>query len=347
MSAAAPTTDAVVDVVAGDGAPLNLVHPQREQAPTRGPVLLVHGAGVRGNIFRAPVGRTLVDVLLDAGYDVWLANWRASIDLPARDWNLDEAAVHDHPALVRAVLEHTGRDTCAAVIHCQGSTSFMMSVVAGLIPEVTTVVSNAVALHPVVPRWSRFKISRIAPLISKVRGGIDPRWGEHAPGRFEAAVVGAVRASHRECGNPVCRMVSFTYGSGFPALWRHENLNDATHDWLKAEFGRVPLTFFAQMARCVAAGHLVSVGNRPELPAGFVAEPPRTSARFVFLRGLRNRCFLPESMTRTFAYFQQHQPGRHGQHAFPAYSHLDVFMGHRADLDVFPTIVRELEHDDP
>ena len=38
-----------------------------------------------------------------------------------------------------------------AVIHCQGSTSFTMSAVAGLVPEVKTIVTNAVSLHPVVP----------------------------------------------------------------------------------------------------------------------------------------------------------------------------------------------------
>ncbi|ONH23960.1 esterase [Pseudofrankia asymbiotica] len=338
-----PTVDEVVEVTASDGLPLNLVHPRREQPPTRGPVILVHGAGVNGNVFRPPTRRTLVDVLLDAGHDVWLANWRASIDLPPTDWTLDQAAVHDHPALVKAVLELTGRDSCQAVVHCQGSTSFMMSAAAGLVPEVTTVVANAVALHPVIPRWSRFKISRLAPPVSLVLDGIDPRWGDGAPRLVEAALVRVVQTFHHECDNAVCHMVSFTYGAGFPALWRHENLNSDTHAWVRTEFGRVPMTFFAQMARCVAAGTLVSVDGFAELPAVFGVEPPTTSTRFVFLRGLRNRCFLPESMRRTYAYFQEHQPGRHRQYALRDYSHLDVFMGRRAAVDVFPIIARELE----
>jgi hypothetical protein len=33
----------------------------------------------------------------------------------------------------------------------------MMSAVAGLLPEITTVVSNAVALHPIVPRLAYLK----------------------------------------------------------------------------------------------------------------------------------------------------------------------------------------------
>ena len=36
-------------------------------------------------------------------------------------------------------------------------------------------------------------------------------------------------------------MVSFTYGTGWPALWSHANLDDATHDWIRGEFAEVPL----------------------------------------------------------------------------------------------------------
>ena len=46
--------------------------------------------------------------MLDAGYDVWLLNWRASIDLPPNEWTLADAAVLDHPAAVRTGLERTG-----------------------------------------------------------------------------------------------------------------------------------------------------------------------------------------------------------------------------------------------
>jgi poly(3-hydroxyalkanoate) synthetase len=104
--------------------------------------LLIHGAGVRANLFRAPVETTLVDVLMASGYDVWLENWRASIDLHPNLWTLDQAAVFDHPQAVRKIVEETGWDQIKAVIHCQGSTSFMMSAVAGLVPQVRTIVSR-------------------------------------------------------------------------------------------------------------------------------------------------------------------------------------------------------------
>ena len=145
------------------------------------------------------------------------------------------------------------------------------------------------------------------------------------------------------CSVSVCKLVSFTYGSGFPALWRHENLNAETHDWIRREFAHVPITFFRQMARCVARGRLVAYEKLPGLPEDYTAEPPQTSARFVFLTGEMSRCFLPESQVRTHAYFSRFRKDFHALHRLPRYSHLDVFIGKSAATDVFPLILRELE----
>jgi len=332
----------VVPFQAGDGRALNLVHVEGEREPTRGPVLLVHGAGVRANIFRAPVDTTLVDLLVDAGWDVWMENWRASVDVEPSPWTLDDAAVLDHPAAVRTVLDQTRADDLKAVVHCQGSTSFTMSAVAGLVPEVSTVVTNAVSLHPVIPPVSRVKMRVATPIMARLTPYLDPSWGLGPPNLVARALVALVRLTHHECDNTVCRMASFTYGTGFPCLWSHANLNDATHEWMKQEFAKVPLTFFAQMARSVVQGHLVPVGSRRELPESFVAQPPQTDARFVFLSGEDNRCFLPESQRRTYRFFEHHRPGHHALHVFPGYGHLDMFMGKQAAADVHPTILEEL-----
>ena len=53
---------------AGDGFECNLINVRGEQEPTKGPVILVHGAGVRANIFRAPVQKTFVEYLVEHGY---------------------------------------------------------------------------------------------------------------------------------------------------------------------------------------------------------------------------------------------------------------------------------------
>lgn len=327
---------------AGDGFTCNVIHVTGERKPVKGPVLLVHGAGVRANIFRAPVETSIVGYLVENGYDVWLENWRSSIDFVPNNWTLDQAAVFDHPAAVETVSRETGSDKIKAIIHCQGSTSFMMSAVAGLTPKVTTIISNAVALHPVVPPWSGFKLRFTLPLLGAITKDLNPHWGVEAPTAAAKMISAMVAATHHECNNAVCKQVSFTYGSGFPALWRHENLNDETHEWLKEEFGSVPLTFFRQMARCVANGHLTSVEGHKELPKEFGVRPPETDARFVFLAGRCNKCFIPESQRRTFEYFESCRKGFHALREFEDYGHLDVFVGKNAARDTYPVILEEL-----
>jgi hypothetical protein len=328
---------------AGDGLQCNLVNVKAEERPPKGPVLVVHGAGVRANIFRAPVETNFVDFLVQQGYDVWLENWRASIDIGPSEWDLDQAAIHDHPKAVETIVKETGYDEIKAVIHCQGSTSFMMSSVAGLVPQVKTIVSNAVSLHPVVPGWSRFKINFALPLVSLGTRYLNPQWGNEAPGVFPKIIRSLVKATHHECNNGVCKQVSFTYGSGFPALWLHENLDDATHEWLRDEFAEVPIRFFNHIKKCIRKGHLVSYQNDRQLPEDFISIPSKTNARFTFLSGKENLCFLPESQVRTYEHFEKMEPGRHTLHLLPDYSHLDVFMGKNAAHDIFPIIAEELE----
>jgi pimeloyl-ACP methyl ester carboxylesterase len=338
-----PIQTRIVPFTAGDGLACNLHHVRGARTPDKGPVLLVHGAGVRANIFRPPVETSFVDYLLAHGYDVWLENWRASIDLPANEWTLDQAALYDHPAAVRKVLDESGARRLKAVIHCQGSTSFMMSAVAGLVPEVTTIVSNAVSLHPIVSWISQQKSRFAVPLVNKLTTYLNPQWGEEAHGFVPRLLQGLVKLTHHECDNGVCRCSSFTYGTGFPVLWRHENLNEAIHDWIRAEFGAVPLTFFRQMARCLDAGHLVAQEQLPGLPSDFTAAAPKTAARFAFIAGARNACFSWQSQQASFDWFERQRRNYHALQVLGDYGHLDVFIGKQAARDTFPILLAELD----
>ncbi|MCE9686112.1 alpha/beta hydrolase [Shewanella sp. AS16] len=340
-----PYDERTVPFITSDGVQLDLLNVRGRERPHRGPVILVHGAGVRASIYRAPVDTNIVDALIEQGYDVWLENWRGSIAFAPNLWTLDQAALYDHPKAVKTILAETGADSLKAIIHCQGSTSFTMSAIAGLLPEVTTIVSNAVSLHPVVPAWSRFKLQYMVPMVQKFIQYLNPHWGVDAPDLPAKLISLLVNLTHHECHNPVCKQVSFTYGSGFPALWSHENLNEETHEWLKEEFGAVPLRFFEQITRCVKRGHLVSVQGFDELPEDYTLAPPKTAARFAFFAGEKNLCFLPESQINTYNYFAALRPDYHSLHLLPDYGHLDVFMGKNAAQDAFPLILSELNRE--
>jgi pimeloyl-ACP methyl ester carboxylesterase len=333
----------VVAFTAGDGMPLNLLHAIGENEPTKGPVLLVHGAGVRANIFLAPVETNIVQYLSDNGYDVWLENWRASMDVAPNQWSLDQAAKFDHPKAVEKVIEMTGATSIKAIIHCQGSTSFMMSAVAGLVPQVDTIVSNAVSLHPVVTPFSKLKINVAPKLVKLFTDYMNPQWAKK-PKTFIAIVTKLlVELTHHECNNTVCKHTSFIYGSGHPTLWRHENLNKETHNWLSDEFGFLPMKFFTQMSRSINRGHLLAIDGNADLPTDFVEATPQTDARFAFFSGRQNVCFLPESQQKTFAHFDKLRPNFHSLHVVENYGHLCMFMGKNAVNDVFPLMLAELE----
>ena len=351
MSISSPP-DRVVPFSTADGFTGNVIQVRRNRPPSKGPVLLVHGAGVRGNLFRPPNHPNFVEYLLDRGYDVWLENWRASIDL-GKDpplWTLDQAGLFDHPAAVKTVCRETGQKTIKAVVHCQGSTSFTISAVAGLVPQVSTIISNAVSLHPVVPRTTCIKSKLALKLVSRFTDYLDAQWGSKVPppNLMAKFILLLTRVFHHECQNLVCKLSSFSYGFGLmiPVLWRHENLTAETHEWIKDEFGKVPLRFFQQMDRCFSAGHLVKFEtgiDYKELPDDYTVPPPKTDACFAFFAGESNACFRKESQEKSFDYFNRQRRNYHSLHILPGYGHLDMFIGKDAARDVFPIMAAELE----
>jgi pimeloyl-ACP methyl ester carboxylesterase len=334
--------DTVHFLETADGAALTAIRVRGKDEPTRGPVLLLHGVGMRAESFRPPTIRSLVDVLLDEGWDVWLGNWRGSIDLPPMPWALDEVARFDVPALVQHVAAQTGSEKVKVVAHCQGAAAVSMAVVSGLAPEVDTVIANGVSLHPLMPFFAKAKLHLLRPLLGGGEPYVDIAWGDGPERGVPWLARTAVRLAHAECRNPSCNMASFALGAGHPALWRHENLDDATHRWLGGELGKIPLSWYAQMALSDRARQYVSVRPHSDLPRRWGAQAPGSQARFVLVSGDRNRAFLPTSQRKTYDHLERHQPGRHTLRIIPGYAHADVFIGRRAYVDVFPGILTAL-----
>jgi hypothetical protein len=218
-----------------------------------------------------------------------------------------------------------------------------MSALAGLVPQVETIVTNAVSLHPIVPAMSKVKMYALLPAMQLLTDHFNPHWGVDAPTPAAKLVVFCGSLTHHACDNAVCKQVSFIYGAGDPALWRHENIDDATHAWIADEFGPVPASFFRQMARCVRRGNLVSVDGFRELPADFLEAPLQTDARFAFFAGELNDCFRAASQVASYDHFNRRRKNYHSLHVLPGYSHLDVLWGKNAVRDVFPLIREELD----
>ena len=334
---------------AKDGFQLNFQHldPDPNAERDMGAVMFVHGSGTRANLFCPPSTITLPAMLSAAGFDVWLLNWRASIDLEPTQYSFDDAAVHDFPAAVTEILRRTKSESAKknnavkAVVHCQGSHAFMMSIASGLLPEVTTVVANSTAMNPKV-RWSAgVKLPIALATLGRMTSWFNPQFGLYASSLSAKLLDFLVCMFHHECDNAVCKHSSFTYGVGFPTLWSHQNLDDVTHDWIKGEFAHVPVSLFRQTRRCLKAKHLVAVRGYDDIPVDFAHEP-KTDARFLFVCGADNKTFHPQGMRRSFGVFKAKTTGPHDLWEPRGYGHLDTFLGEYSAVQIFPRMIEWL-----
>jgi cholesterol oxidase len=108
----------------------------RYQGGSKGPVILSHGLGVSSLIFSLDtIDTNMLEYLYAHGYDVWLLDYRDSIALPsdaAQQSSGDDVALNDYPAAVDFVRKITGAPDVQMVVHCWGSTTFFMAMLAGL-----------------------------------------------------------------------------------------------------------------------------------------------------------------------------------------------------------------------
>ena len=329
--------------------PLNLHHirPAGDENRTGDPVLLVPGSGVRAELFYGqPVGRTIVDSLLvdDHGYDVWVENWRASIDFPNNSYTLDQAARLDHPRAVQTVFEQTGK-RIRAVVHCQGSISFVLAAMQGLFEDrVSHIVSSAISLFFEVPYSTWLKQRTLLPVVRRFGTGADPQWGIRAAAPVAKVIAQFSQLAERPCHNVPCQIANFIYGSGWDVLLLHDNVDDRVHAWSARELGYTPFSLIGQVAESCRTGHIVPAEPRdPLTPPSYMASRPNiTDTRFTFICGTHNRMFHPEGQQRSAEYLRMF--GIDAEFVpLPGYGHLDTFWGRDAARDVFPHILDGLK----
>jgi pimeloyl-ACP methyl ester carboxylesterase len=323
--------------------------------------VLLAGSSVNADVF-SPVGveHTLVDCLLEEGYDVWLEDWRGSLGRTPQQYALDEAAVIDHPAVIATVAEEAGRHDIKAVVHCLGSSGFMLALAAGGLRRanhfnVTHVVSNAVSLHPLVPPRAVKKIRTFAPVANRILPYMDPQWAQDLPlidkpqpsdcraaqvapamipkTTLSRLLVAWVRLTHHECNNDACNFAQFMYGVGPSTLYDESKLTEETARWMERQFAWAPARLYRQLARSMLAGHLVplQLWDQAQLPTNLFEQGPDKDldTKITFIVGTRNRTFSPTSQLRTYEWFSAHHENPADQYEFKAlegFGHLDVWL---------------------
>ncbi len=328
-------------------------------APCDDVVLIIHGLTTSSDMFIMPEHYNLVQYLLDNGLtDVWTFDFRMSNRYPynliPNRYNHDDIALFDHPAAVAKMREVVGDRRIHIICHCLGALSFMMSLFGKAVDGITSVIANSVGLTPRVPQWSQVKLTFAPFLLEYVLGFpyVSTHWADD-PGLTRGKIANKlVSFFHHECDVPACHMLSAMWGTGFPALYSHENLHDVTHRRSGDLYGGTAVHYYRHVLKCVRAGNRavkMEPGNPKydRLPDDYFAYVRDIQTPVLFMTGNKNRVFT-DSNVLAYKRLQQIVPGRHQLAIFPGYGHQDVFMGKTVHVDIFPRLLKFLnEHRGP
>lgn len=323
-----------------DGVTLRLT---RYRGGDKGPVMLIHGAGVSSRIFSTDLIETnLLEYLFAHGYDVWLLDFRVSIELPSAQAQstADDVALHDHTAACAKVRELTGAQTIQVVAHCYGATTFTMALLAGL-SGVRSVVLSQVSANLIVKELGAIKAGLHLPELLHLLGvnSVTAYRDTHADWR-QRLIDDALRLypiQHGEqCNSAACHRITFLYA----LLYEHAKLNPSLHSNLHELFGVASTNLFEHLARMARVGHVVSFTGAED----YLPHLERMALPIRFIHGELNQCFVPESTLRTFeALCSRNDAGLYSRKVIPGYGHIDCIFGAHAAQEVYPHILEHLE----
>jgi cholesterol oxidase len=338
-----------------DGLELRLM---RYHCGDKGPLLMVHGLGVSSLIFTVDtIDTNLVEFLAPHGYDMWLLDYRASVDLPYADkpYTADHVAAIDYPEAVEQVRRLTGKDTVQCLVHCYGATTFFMAMLhekarANAMRFVRSAAVSQIATHVRVgPIVETMSVLHVPNILEKVFG-VESMTARTSPHLLDRALDDVLKfwpadadtEAHRlllisQDKNPVSRRITFLYG----ALYELPQLNHDTYwDGLGRMFGVAGIKSLQHLATMIRAGHSVTAdGQEAYLPhVKQLAIPIR------IVHGAKNRCWLPVSTALTMDWLREHNdPGLYDRVVVPGYGHIDCIFGKNAARDVYPYWLEHLE----
>ncbi|GIL17237.1 MAG: hypothetical protein BroJett040_09880 [Oligoflexia bacterium] len=315
-------------------------------------VLLVHGLAVSTDIFILPEINNLVNHLHQNGFtDVWSLDWRGSsrfvYNLAPHKFTLDHVAKYDIPAAVNYIRKTLGeRVEINIICHCLGSVSVMSSIAAGYTTGVSKIVSNSVSLNPKTGTIAFLKLL-IGPFLFQNIFGypyISPQMPYFSGFRFGKWIYWISRIFRWECREPSCHMLSIMWGWGYPVAYKHENMHTTTHRRLHDLFGGTSFHYYRHIRKMISRGKSVSYSDNPKEVDYFEEMKSKKDVAILLTSGAENLIF-PGSNKETYHRLKDHLP-KIKYFELPGYGHQDVFMGKRAHLDYYPTLVRFLKTGD-
>jgi cholesterol oxidase len=327
-----------------DGKTLRLT---RYKGGAKGPLILSHGLGVSSLIFAIDTNDTsLVEYVYAAGYDCWLLDYRASIELGyAREqFTADDVAEKDYPAAVAKVIELTGKPSVQFLGHCYGAMSFAMAMLGGL-QGVRSAVVSQIASHADVPFFPQRLLAHLrGPDLMRAMGVklLDARATKKRNGlaRFIDKVLGFAYPFRRDNRTPsaTSRRITALYGQ----LYQLDQLNQGTLDAMPEMFGKSNIAAFRQLSRIARKGHVV----RADGADTYVTEANMRNFAIptLFIHGAFNRAFSPSGTAKTMAALAKvNGEGLYSRRVIAETGHIDCIFGKNAARDVFPAIVEHFD----
>ncbi len=323
-----------------DGQGLRLT---RYQGGNKGPIILCHGLGVSSRIFSTDtIDTNLVEYLVAHSYDVWLLDFRVSIDLPASQLpsDGDQIAKYDYPEAVNYVRQVTGASSVQMLVHCYGATTFFMAMLAGM-QGVRSAVVSQVAAHVKASPFVRLKSGLFVPDALSALGvaSLSAYADAHSGWRerlFDTALASQPLQAEERCRNPVCHRITFLYS----LLYEHDQLNEATHAALHEMFGAANIETFKHLGKMVRAGKIVEANGADT----YFRSPERLAIPLCFIHGAENACYAPESTQLTYDWLREkNSPRLYKRHLVSNFGHIDCIFGKDAATATYPLMLAHLE----
>jgi lysosomal acid lipase/cholesteryl ester hydrolase len=231
------------------------------------------------------------------------------------------------------------------IAHCLGSVTFMMSLFGKAVDGVTSLVANSVGLTPRVPKWSKLKLRNAPGMVEHVLGfpNLNPRWSEDPTltrGKIFSKIVSKF---HRECDVPACHMLSLMWGTGWPALYSHENLADVTHRRGGDLYGATSMHYYRHVYKMLQAGsrpvkYEVGKPEHAALPDDYFAYAREIKTPVLLTTGEDNKVFTDSNIV-CHKRLRELGCDHHELVIYPRYGHQDVFMGQDVARDCFPAML--------
>ena len=223
--------------------------------------------------------------------------------------------------------------------HCVGSLTFLMALTSGL-KGVRSGIASALSWFPISTMANKIRAD-LDLGTAAAKAGLKSVTTDFDSQQFQDKFIDAVLKlfpSREQCTSAVCRRILGIYGD----VYKHDQLNDATHKAIHEMFGIANLSAFNHISRMVREGKAVDKhGKDVYLPHLDKVDIPIT-----FVHGAENNLFLPENTLKALKALAAANSARaqlYTRIEFPNYAHMDCYIGKDASRDIYPSIIAELD----